>query len=76
MAACRKVLNLPKCEGRPSLPSEEEQNMLWEYINPEDIKQTDQLANRLLSASRETGIKINVIWATLNQWIKETAIIE
>ena len=76
MAACRKVLNLPKCEGRPSLPSEEEQNELWEYINPEDIKQSDTLANKLLSVSKETGIKINVIWATLNQWLKEAPTVE
>ncbi len=71
MANCKKFLNLPKGEGRPLSPSELEQTVLWDYITPKDLIQTDELADKLLYASRETHIKINAIWVLLNQWEKE-----
>jgi hypothetical protein len=71
MAACRKVLNLTKCEGRPSMPSEEMQSTLWRYITPSDIDETDKLAEKLLFASKQTSLKINVIWILLKQWLKD-----
>ena len=72
MAACRKVLNLPKSEGRPSLPSDVIQNQVWSIIKPDDIQETDKLSEKLLFVSRKIGVKINVIWTLLNHWSKDS----
>jgi len=70
MANYKKFLNLPRSDGRPSVPSEDKQNMLWKHITHVDIN-TDELADKLLHASRVTNIRINVIWLVLNKWDKE-----
>ena len=71
ISSCRKMLSLTRNEGRPSTPSVEDQTELWQYITPDDLDDDDQLADKLLLAARETGIKINAIWMVLNQWKKE-----
>ena len=70
MANYKKFLNLPRSDGRPSVPSEDKQNMLWKHITHVDIN-ADELADKLLHASRVTNIRINVIWLVLNKWDKE-----
>ena len=72
MANYKKFLNLPRSDGRPSVPSEDEQNMLWRHITHVDIhNKTEELADKLLQASRATNLQINVIWLVLNKWDKD-----
>jgi len=72
MANYKKFLNLPRNEGRPTVPSEDEQNILWKHITHVDIHtKTEELADKLLHASRETNLRISVIWLVLNKWEKD-----
>ena len=72
MANYKKFLNLPKSEGRPSLPSEDKQHNLWKHITHVDIHiKTEELADKLLHASKATNLQINVIWLVLNKWDKD-----
>lgn len=72
ISACRKLLDLQSTElGRPSLPDTQQQAVLWEYVTPDDLEDDVGLADKLLSASKASGVKISAIWGVLNQWKKE-----
>lgn len=69
MASYRKIMQLPKNEGRPAMPSEEAQTRIWEIMKP--IIQSfddEQVPGLLLLAHRDTGVKISAIWQLLKQW--------
>ena len=66
-AGFRKYLNLPKADGRPSIPSEAEQARIWELW-----KDTEQeplsIAERLLYIHQQTEVKISAIWPLIQEW--------
>jgi len=70
VAMCKKFLNLPKGEGRPAMPNDKDLDLLWDHIKPSDLEDNANLANKLLRASEKTGLKINAIWLTLQEWNK------
>jgi Protein of unknown function (DUF2857) len=66
----RKVLNLPKANGRPTIPDESKQQEIWDSWKQNDNPQLS-LTERLLNIHRETGVKINVLWALMQEWFEE-----
>lgn len=72
MATYKKFLNLPRREGRPSVPTDGEQSLLWKHITHNDIHiKPEELADKLLHASRTTNMQISVIWMTLHKWAND-----
>ncbi len=68
MANLKKIMNLPKNEGRPVSATESEEHELWELMKEAGGLDSDQLAPLLLKAHQKTRIKINTIWVLLKQW--------
>lgn len=68
MVHYKKMLNLPKNEGRPSHATDSEQATLWELMKPAGQLDSPILAKMLLNAHHSTGVKINTIWGLLKEW--------
>ena len=68
MANYKKIMNLPKNEGRPSSASESEEHELWELMKSAGGLDSEELAPLLLNAHQKTDVKINTIWLLLKQW--------
>ncbi|WP_125218639.1 DUF2857 domain-containing protein [Methylomicrobium sp. wino1] len=66
-AGYRKYLNLPKADGRPSIPSEDEQARIWEHWR-ETEQASLSIAERLLYVHQQTQIKISAIWPLIQEW--------
>ena len=66
-ASYRKYLNLPKGDGRPSIPSEKEQVRIWELWQATE-QEPIGIPERLLHIHRQTQIKINAIWPLIQDW--------
>ena len=68
MANYKKIMNLPKNEGRPSNATESEQHELWELMKQAGGLDSQELAELLLNAHQKTSVKINTIWGLLKEW--------
>jgi len=68
MANYKKIMNLPKNEGRPSNATESEQHELWELMKQAGSLDSEELAELLLNAHQKTSVKINTIWGLLKEW--------
>jgi len=68
MANYKKIMSLPKNEGRPTSATEKQEHELWELMKPAGGLDSDQLATLLLNAHQKTSIKINTIWVLLKEW--------
>jgi hypothetical protein len=70
----RKMVNLSVEEskgGRPSNPTEQEENELWELMKPAQDFNDPNLSKLLLNANEKTGVKISTIWVMLNKFWEE-----
>ena len=68
MANFKKMMNLPKNEGRPVNATESEEHALWELMKPAGGLDSKDLAKLLLNAHQKTQVKINTIWVLLKEW--------
>lgn len=68
IANYRKIMKLPKNEGRPPMPSDNEQARIWAIMKPVTSFDDDGITDLLLQAHRETGIKVSAVWQLLKQW--------
>ncbi len=68
MANFKKMMNLPKNEGRPLNATETEEHELWELMKPAGGLDSEDLAKLLLNAHQKTQVKINTIWVLLKEW--------
>ena len=68
MANFKKMMNLPKNEGRPLNATETEEHELWELMKPAGGLGSEDLAKLLLNAHQETQVKISTIWVLLKEW--------
>lgn len=68
MANFKKIMNLPKNEGRPINATESEAHELWDLMKPAGGLDSDELAKLLLNAHQKTRVKINTIWVLLKEW--------
>ena len=67
MANLRRFMSLPKADGRPPVPTEQQEHDLWHAWQQVRTQETD-LAKQLLELHEKTGIKVNVIWPLLQDW--------
>lgn len=68
MANFKKMMNLPKNEGRPLNATETEEHELWELMKPAGGLDSEDLAKLLLNAHQKTQVKISTIWVLLKEW--------
>ncbi len=68
MANYKKIMSLPKNEGRPMNATEKEEHELWELMKPAGSMDSENLAQLLLNAHKKTSVKINTIWVLLKEW--------
>lgn len=68
MASFKKMMNLPKNEGRPVNATEAEEHELWELMKPAGGLDSQELPQLLLNAHQKTQVKINTIWGLLKEW--------
>ena len=68
MANFKKIMSLPKNEGRPVNATEKQEHELWELMKPAGGLNSDELAQLLLNAHQKTSVKINTIWVLLKEW--------
>lgn len=71
-AGLRRFMALPKADGRPPIPTEQQENDLWRAW--QNIRQRPaELASQLLQLHELTGIKVNVIWPLILSWHQSRA---
>lgn len=58
---------LPKADGRPPVPTEQQESDLWQVWQQIRYQETE-LSLQLLDLHEKTGIKVNVIWPLLQDW--------
>lgn len=63
----RNFLALPKADGRPPVPTEQQETDLWHAWQQMDHQQCS-MSSQLLDLHEKTGIKVNVIWPLLQEW--------
>ena len=68
MANFKKIMRLPKNEGRPVNATETEEMQIWELMKPAGNLDSENLPELLLKTHQETGVKINTIWILLKEW--------
>jgi hypothetical protein len=69
MSNYRKIVPDPyKTLGRPSRPSDEEQEILWEKMKPIQSLDDPRLPQRIITTHQETGIPVGSIWILLKEW--------
>ncbi len=66
----KKMLHIPSGEGRPSLPSESNEKIIWEIVKPADQIDNEMLPEFLLTAHKKTKVPISSIWPLLNKWFE------
>lgn len=76
MANFKKIMNLPRNEGRPANATESEENEIWELMKPAGDLNSVILPELLLNTHQKTGVKINTIWLLLKEWWGEKDQIE
>jgi uncharacterized protein DUF2857 len=69
-ASYRKYLNLPKADGRPSIPSDADQAKIWELWRATENEPLS-IPERLLVIHQQTQVKINAIWPLLQEWFSD-----
>ncbi len=66
-ANLRRFMALPKADGRPPVPTEQQESDLWQVWQQIRYQETE-LSLQLLDLHEKTGIKVNVIWPLLQDW--------
>lgn len=66
-ANLRRFLALPKADGRPPVPTEQQETALW-HVWQQIRHKEREMSLQLLYLHEKTGIKANVIWPLLQDW--------
>ncbi|MEQ1638937.1 MAG: STY4526/YPO1902 family pathogenicity island replication protein [Methylococcales bacterium] len=67
----RRFIELPKLDGRPLTPTENQVQALWQVWQEPDFPKTSAIAKQLLYLYDKTGVRINIIWPLLQEWLKD-----
>jgi hypothetical protein len=63
----RRFIALPKSDGRPAIPNEQQQASLWQAWQQLCHDEID-ITGQLLDLHEKTGLRINAIWPLMQAW--------